>query len=81
MDSLSKPRAVPWSYILFAAATWTPQELCEFADEDHDRGEVSLEAGWLEALSIHARRVGWGDLVEQSINGWKEVDVGLVQGG
>ena len=71
----------PWWLVRFAAAEFTPQELCGMHETAQKRGEHHNARLYLEALSIHACRTGWGDLIEQSMNGWKEVDVGLVQGG
>lgn len=59
-----------------AARVWTPEELCGMWDFAVSRGDpASL---YLDALAVHARRTSWGDLIEQSMNGWKEVDVGVV---
>ena len=81
---MTRSSFMPWNHVLIAAASFTPTELCQYADEARTAGTAHLEAGWLEALSLHARRHGWGELVEAgmlaSIEG-KEERGGLVQGG
>lgn len=66
----------PIALVICLARTLTPRELCDEADKRDDIDG----AKYLDALALHAKRSSWGDLIEQSINGW-EVDVGLVQGG
>ena len=70
---------MPWRQVLLAAATFTTVELCQYADEARDSGAAHLEVGWLEALSLHAKRCGWGELVEAGMLASierKEEDVG-----
>lgn len=55
---------MPWRHVLVAARAFTAAELCEFADEASMSGATHLEAGWLEAISLQARRTGWGELIE-----------------
>ncbi len=55
---------MPWRLVLTAASAFTTAELCRFADEAQESGGRHLEAGWLDAIGVHAREQGWGELVE-----------------
>ena len=68
-----------WLYILVAARAFTTAELCAFADEARASGGRHLEAGWLDAIGVHARDCGWGELIEAGMLASierKEEDVG-----
>lgn len=62
----------PIALVVVLASRFTPHELCVMAHQcdPTDAGK------YLDALALHAKRTSWGDLVEQSINRWKGVDVG-----
>ncbi len=55
-----------------AAREFTPAELCQYAQEEFDKGNHNLEALYLDALSLHARKVGWVELLLLSLFDWKE---------
>ena len=67
-----------WNLILLAARRFTTAELIRFTDEYWRAGNLPLERLYGAALSIHAARVGWGEIVAMSMR--EEVDVGVVQG-
>ncbi|MFD5599886.1 hypothetical protein ACFWHR_07490 [Leucobacter sp. NPDC058333] len=60
--------------MLLAARNLTTEELCRFAGEYEELGEHSLAQLYADALSVHAYEVGWGEIIRQSIHGWKEVE-------
>ncbi|MBK0420382.1 hypothetical protein JD276_15240 [Leucobacter sp. CSA1] len=60
----------PWYLVRLAAREFSSQELCEMHDSAAGKGEHHNARLYLEALSIHACQVGWGDLIEQSMLGW-----------
>ncbi len=57
-----------------AARVWSAEELCGMYDVAVSRGDPATL--YLDALILHARRTSWGDLIEQSLNRWKEVQNG-----
>lgn len=60
----------PWYLVRLAAREFSSQELCEMHTTAVDKGEHHTARLYLEALSIHACQIGWGDLIEQSMLGW-----------
>ncbi|UOR03475.1 hypothetical protein MUN77_01420 [Leucobacter allii] len=56
-----------------AAREFSTEELCRYATEYDDLGERHIAALYMDAISLHAREIGWGELIRRCMNDWKEV--------
>ena len=55
------------SSVAIAAREFTPRELCFSANAAHASGQFHLEARYLDALALQAKKHGWVSIVEQCL--------------
>lgn len=65
-------RLTPEPLVVALVRNYTPKELCELWEQS----DAVDGCKYLDALGLYARKTSWGDLVAQSINGWKEEHLG-----